>query len=88
MGHLHDRERRTSSLLVGVHKLADTGAFTGHHVVGQDHRERLMADQLLGHQHGVAQAKLLLLAHVADLGHVTDLPDAAEHLDVTTLLQQ
>ena len=57
-------------------------------VVGQDDRERLVADKLLGHQHRVAQAELLLLADVADLGHVADLAHAAKHLDVALLLEQ
>ncbi len=55
---------------------------------GQDHRERLVADELLGHQHGVPEPELLLLAHVGDLGEVADVADLAEHLDVAPLLEQ
>jgi hypothetical protein len=55
---------------------------------GEDHRERLVADQLLGHQDGVAQAELLLLANVGDLGQVRDGPDLAQHLDVAARLEQ
>ncbi len=58
------------------------------HVVGQDDREGLVADQLLGHQDGVAEAELLLLADVGDLGQVADVTDAPEHLDVAALLEQ
>ena len=74
--------------VVGVDELADAGPVADHHVVGQDHRERLVADQVLGHQHRVAQAQLLLLADVRDLGQVADLADLAEHLDVALLLEQ
>ena len=88
VGHLHDRDDRPVGLVVRVDELADAGPLADHHVVGQDHRERLVADQLLGHQHRVAQAQLLLLAHVADLGHVADLADAAQHLDVALVLEQ
>ena len=58
------------------------------HVIRQDHRERLVADKLLGHQHCVAQAELLLLANVGDLCHVADLAHAAQHLDVALGLEQ
>jgi hypothetical protein len=47
-----------------------------------------MADELLGHQHGVAEPELLLLAHVRDLDHVTDLPHAAQHVDVALGLEE
>ncbi len=73
---------------VGLDELPDARPVGDHDVVGQDDRERLVADQLLGHQHRVAQAELLLLADVADLDHVADLAHAAEHLDVALLLEQ
>ncbi len=47
-----------------------------------------MPDELLGHEHGVAEAELLLLADVRHLGQVRDVPDLAEHLDVALLLEQ
>ena len=43
--------------VVGVDELADARPVADHDVVGEDHRERLVADQLLGHQHRVAQAR-------------------------------
>ena len=58
------------------------------HVVGQDDRERLVADEVLGHEHRVAEAELLLLADVGHLGQVADVADLAEHLDVALLLEQ
>ena len=57
-------------------------------VVGQDHRERLVADEVLGHQDRVAEPELLLLADVRHLGQVADRPDLPEHLDVALLLEQ
>ena len=59
-----------------------------HDVVGQDDRERLVADEVLGHQDRVPEPELLLLADVRDLGQVADVPDLAEHLDVALLLEQ
>ena len=58
------------------------------HVVGQDHRERLVADQVLRHQHGVTEPELLLLADVGQLGEVGDRPHLAELLDLALLLEQ
>ena len=58
------------------------------HVVGEDDRERLVADEVLRHQHRMAEAELLLLADVGDLGEVGDRPDLAQHLDVALLLEQ
>ena len=39
-------------------------------------------------EHRVAEAELLLLADVGDLGEVADVADLAEHLDVALLLEQ
>ena len=75
-------------LLVGLDQLADARPVADDDVVRQHHRERLVADGFLGHQHRVAQAQLLLLAHVADLDHVADLAHRAQHVDVALLLEQ
>ena len=75
-------------LVVGVDQLADARPVADDHVVGQDHRERLVADQVLGHEHRVAQPELFLLADVRHLGQVADRPHLAEHLDVALLLEQ
>ena len=75
-------------LLVGVDELADARPVGDHDVVGEDDRERLVADEVLGHQHRVAQAELLLLAHVGDLRQVADVADLAQLLDVALLLEQ
>ena len=66
------------------HRLA-TGV--EHDVVREEHGERLVADQLLGHQHRVAQAELLLLMHKGDRANLGDAPHRAQHLDVAPLLE-
>ena len=85
---LHHRDDRAVRLVVGVDELADARPVADDDVVGQDDRERLVADEVLGHQHGVAEAELLLLADVGDLGEVADRADLPEHLDVALLLEQ
>ncbi len=85
---LHDRHDRAVRLVVGVDELADARPVGDDHVIGQDHRERLVPDEVLGHQHRVAEAELLLLADVRHLGQVADRADLAEHLDVALLLEQ
>ena len=85
---LHDRHDRAVGLVVGVDELADARPVADDDVVGQDHRERLVADEVLGHQDGVPEPELLLLADVRHLGQVADVPDLAEHLDVALLLEQ
>ena len=87
-GHLGDRDDRGMRLVVDVDELADGRPVGDDDVIGQDHGERFVTDQLLGHEHGVAEPELLLLAHVGDLGQVADVADPAEHLDVATLLEQ
>ena len=73
--------------LVGVDQLADAGPLRDDHVVRQDHRERLVADEVLGHQHRVAEPELLLLANVGHLGQVADVAHLAELLDLALLLE-
>ena len=69
-------------------ELPDARSVADHDVVGQDHGEGLMPDQVLGHQDRVSQPELLLLAHVGHLGQVADMADLAEHLDVALLLEE
>ena len=88
MRDLHDGHDRAVGLVVGVDQLADDRPVADAHVVRQDHRERLVADEVLGHEHRVPEAELLLLADVRDLGEVADVPDLAQHLDVALLLEQ
>ena len=51
-------------------------------VIAQQHGERLVADVRLRHRHGVAQAERLLLPDGVDLGHLRDLPDRLELLEL------
>ena len=85
---LHDRHDRGVGLVVGMDQLADARPVADDDVVRQDHRERLVADEVLGHEDRVAEAELLLLADVRHLGQVADVADLPEHLDVALLLEQ
>ena len=64
-GHLLDGEDVAAELVVGLDALGETAAaaraFLGHHV-GQEHRERFVADNLAGAPDGVAEAERRLLA--------------------------
>ncbi len=46
--------------------LRQASAFGIHDVIGQDHREGFIADQLLGHEYSVAKSKRFGLADIAD----------------------
>ena len=85
---LADREHGAVGLLVGVDQLADGGPVADHDVVGQEHGEGLVADEVLGHEHRVTEAELFLLADVGDLGEVADVPDLAELLDLPLFLEE
>ena len=54
---------------------------------GRITREGFVADQLFGHQHGVAQAQRLFLAHVSDVNHVGDLLHDLQQVGLAALLQ-
>src|ERR1035437_1575811 len=86
--HFHDRHDRAMSLLVGVDQLADARALPNHDIVGEDHRERLVAHEIPRRQHGVAQAQLFLLADVGHLGEVGDGPYLAQLVDFATRLEE
>ena len=88
LGHLHDRDDRAVRLVIRMDELADARPIANHHIVREDHRERLVADDLLGHEDGMPEAELLLLADVRDLSQVRDVPDLAEHVDVALFLEQ
>ena len=85
---LHQGDDRGVGLVIGVDQLADARPIADHDIVGQDDRERLVADQVLGHQDGVTETELLLLADVGDLGEIADRADLPQHLDVALLLEQ
>ena len=54
-----------STSLEDVDHLPQRRRIRVNHIVGQDDRERLVADEVAGHQHGVAEAERLALADVA-----------------------
>jgi hypothetical protein len=81
--HAHDRDRG-AWVWWWRGQVADDRTLGDHDVVGEDDRKGFVANQLTGHQDGMAEAELLLLAHVADLGQVADVTHAPEHLDVAT----
>src|SRR5215212_4852874 len=83
----HDRDDRRVRPLVRVDQLADRRSVSDDDVIGQQHRERLVADEVLGHQDRVSQPELLLLANVRELSEVADRPDLAELLDLALLLE-
>ncbi len=74
--------------MIGVDQLADARPVGDDDVVGQDHHEWLVADQVLGHEHRMPEAQLLLLADVRQLGKVGDRAHLAELLDLALLLEQ
>ena len=57
-------------------------------VVAQQHRERLAAHVLLGHRDGVAETGGLALADVVDRGHVRELADLLQLVELALLLQE
>ena len=73
---------------VGANELPDARHGADDDIVRQDHGERLVTDELLGHQHRVTETELLLLANVRDLREIGDVPDLAQHLDVAALLEE
>ena len=60
-------------LLEGLDHLLQTSDLCIDDVIRQNHRERLIADQFLGHQHSMAQAERLGLPHT---GEATNLPSS------------
>ena len=46
-----------------------------HHVVAEQHRERLLSDEVLGHEHRVTEPELLALMDERDRADLTDAPD-------------
>ena len=77
--HLLHGDDRGAPLVVLLDHLLEHRRLADHQVVGQQHREGLVADQALPAQHRVAQAQRLRLAHV-DALHVVGL-DAAHDVE-------
>ena len=69
--HLLQRDhaiRRARSCTSSIAR--SSAAVVDHEVVGEQHRERLVADVVTRHRHRVAEAERLALAHVVDVGEV------------------
>ena len=56
--------------------------------VAQDDREGLVADQLTGHEHRVAEAERFALTHVREVDQVRDLADLVEQFVLATRFQE
>ena len=80
----HDRGLH---LLEDVHHLLQAGRSGVDHVVGQDDGEGLIADQVAGHEHGVAQAHGFLLADVGEAHHVRDLAAHGEQIGLAAFFE-
>src|SRR5690606_20074361 len=59
--HLLDADDVAADPLIGVHHLAQASRRSDHEVVGQDYRERLVADDVARAPYGMAEAQRLLL---------------------------
>ena len=77
--HFLHCENRGTPFLELIDHLLEHRRRADHQVVGQQHRERVVADQSLRAQHRVAESERLRLAHV-DALHVVRL-DAAYHVE-------
>ena len=78
VGDRHDRDDRAVGLVVGVHQLPDAGPLAHHDVIREDHGERLVADELLRDEDGMAETERLALPDVREVNQVGDLPDFFE----------
>ena len=86
--HPLDREHRTIETLKHVNHLLDRRRLRIDHIVAEEHRERLVADQFARHQHRVAEAERLALAHVGKIDHVRDLADLGELIALAARLEK
>ena len=68
--HNFAAEDRGAGLCIGFNHLLHAGRLCVDDVVGQDDRERFIADELLGLQNGVPEAQRFGLASVGDLGEL------------------
>src|ERR1019366_7427258 len=86
--HLHHGQHRGAEEVVHVQKLAQAGGLGFDHVVGQHHRERLVAHQFPGAQYRVPQSQGLLLAHVGHADQIGNAADDGQQLLLFARLQQ
>ena len=62
--------------------LFEAGDFGVDHVVGEEHGERLVADQFARHEDGVAEAQRFFLADVGYVNHVGDGADDLQQVEL------
>ena len=69
-------------MLIGFHHLLQAGLFSGDHIIGQENREGLIADQTAGTPDGMAQTKRAVLPQIGNGPgiHVGFLEDFKEFL--------
>ena len=70
--HLFDGDGAFSRAFVHFDQLLGGGIRSRNNHVAEQHGERFVADQFLGHEHGVSQPKRFLLPRVAEMHHVAD----------------
>ena len=87
--HALDGDHRAAVCVVLLDQLLGDrlAAWVEHHVIREQDRERLIPDQLLRHQHRMAETELLLLVDEGDGADLRDATHHAQHLDVAALLQ-
>ena len=75
LGHFFDGDRTNARSGVDINQLFGGRIFSGNQHVAQQNRKRLVADQILCHQHRVPEPERLLLPRVTHLHHVADTPN-------------
>ena len=83
-----DGEHRPADALEHVDHLLDRRRLRVDHVVGEDHGERLVADEIAADQHGVAEAERLSLPDVREIDHVRDLADLVQLVAFAARLEE
>ena len=63
------------------------GNFGVDHVIGEEHGERLVADEFARHEDGVAEAERFFLTDVGDVDHVGDGADDLEQVGLLALFE-
>ena len=81
-------DHRALVLLEDLHHLLHAGHRAVDDVVAEHDREGLVAHEVAGHEHRVAEAQGLPLAHVGDVDHVGDGAHLLEQVRLAALLQQ
>ena len=83
-----DGEHGTLDLVVDVHQLADGGRVGVDHVVAEHDGEGLIADEVAGDVHGVAEAARRSLPDGAEAGQRGDVTDGRELIELAAVFEQ